>query len=127
LHVTTRLRETRTYTVSNRSDGDREITVEHGVKPEWALLGDAKPVPNTTDLYRFPLKLAKGDSGSQVVVEERTVHAEAPFAAVTEETVKQYLASAAVSPAVKAALTKAQDRKSALAEVQRHLADVQKQ
>jgi hypothetical protein len=127
VHATTRLREPRTYRVINRADQDREVTLEHTVRPDWKLVGDDKPVSGSGDLYRFKLKLAKGQTAQQEVVEERQVTGQEGFLGLSEATVKQYLDSPVVSPAVKAALRQLAERKAVLAELAKQLDELGKQ
>ena len=74
---------------------------------------DAASTPRTTpqhgpDVFRFKLDVAKGKTGSQEIVEER-VHAEKGtlLKSIPEAKLREYLAHAAPSADVKAALTKA--------------------
>jgi hypothetical protein len=43
LHTTTKLRETKTYTVKNRNPQDRTVLIEHPVRNEFKLVDTAKP------------------------------------------------------------------------------------
>jgi hypothetical protein len=126
-HAGTRLRETRTYRVVNRSDQDREVTLEHTVRPEWKLVGDAKPVAGSGDLYRFTLKLAKGQTAEQVVTEERQAATAEGLLKLSDDTVKHFLESPAVSAAVKAALRQSVERKASLVELAKQLEELTKQ
>ena len=43
LYTTTKLRETKTYTVKNRNPQGRAVLIEHPVRSEFKLAGAAKP------------------------------------------------------------------------------------
>jgi hypothetical protein len=127
VHATNRQREARTYRMTNRSDQGREVTLEHSVRPEWKYVGGEQPAAGTTDLYRFRVKLDKGQSAEQEVVEERQVTTQEGALALADATVKAYLENPAVSPAVKAAVRQVAARKAALAELQAQVEELTKE
>lgn len=46
-------RQTKFYTIRNRGKSDRVAVVEHPIRQEWKLVGDAKTLEQSRDLYRF--------------------------------------------------------------------------
>ena len=60
LHTTTKLRETKTYTVKNRNPQDRVVLIEHPVRPDFKLVSKDKPAETARDVYRFELKVPAG-------------------------------------------------------------------
>src|SRR6202011_3305346 len=72
LYATTKARESRTYTVKNRSDHHRTVLIEHPYRSEFPLVGADKP-ERARDVYRFEVKVPAGQSARQEVVEEEDV------------------------------------------------------
>jgi hypothetical protein len=68
-----KLRQTKTYTVKNRSAQDRNVLIEHPIRPDWKLVtGDKKEkVEKSRDAYRFPVKLPAGKTAPFAVHEEQ--------------------------------------------------------
>jgi hypothetical protein len=125
--ATSKHKTTRTYRIFNRSKEDRDVTVEHLVPAEWKLLGEAKPVEGSEYLYRFPRAVAAGKAATQDVTEERTLTVPEKVAALSDEKIQSYLAHAAVSEPVKAALRKLAEQKASLSETQRQLTEINAQ
>src|SRR5262249_28803272 len=128
LQATSKHGHPRTYRVLNRSkDEKRDVTVEHLVPAEWHLIGDAKPVEGSQNLYRFPLAIEHGKAAMHSVVEERTQTVNEKVATVSEDTIQMYLAHAAVSPKVKEALKKLSEQKAELTDTQKQIEEINKQ
>lgn len=130
---TWKTRESKTYFVQNLSEQDREFTVDHIVRPDWTLL-DADGDKKGPSVFRFTLKVAKGKTGEREVREER-VHADKGrlVKEFSESKLREFLANAAVSAEVKAALTKVltaqgkiEQASKQLAETNKHLDDLSK-
>ncbi|MSQ96847.1 MAG: hypothetical protein EXR98_20155 [Gemmataceae bacterium] len=65
------MRETKTYTIKNRSPHDREVILEHPIRSAyWKLVEPKKPAEQTRDLYRFQVAVAAGKTVTFKVVEE---------------------------------------------------------
>ena len=72
LYTTTKLRETKTYTIVNRNDAERLVLVEHPVRNDFHLTDDtSKPAETASDVYRFEVKVPAGKTATQAVTEER--------------------------------------------------------
>jgi hypothetical protein len=71
LYSTTKLQETKTYTVKNRNPQDRTVLIEHRVRPGFQLVSKEKPAETARDVYRFELKVPAGKAATQTVTEER--------------------------------------------------------
>src|ERR1019366_1742660 len=54
------LRQTKTYTIKNRSTHDRQVILEHPIRSEWKLTDAKKAVEQTRDLYRFQVAVPAG-------------------------------------------------------------------
>src|SRR5262249_50224063 len=74
LQRTFALRETKTYRIKNRADRDRLLILEHPDRsPEYRLVKPAERPKTSRDVYRFEVKVPRGESASFPVVEERQV------------------------------------------------------
>jgi hypothetical protein len=50
LHTTTKLRETKTYTVKNRNPQERTVLIEHPVRSEFKLVSKGRPAETARDV-----------------------------------------------------------------------------
>ena len=64
------LRQTKTYTIKNRSTHDRQMILEHPIRSEWKLIEPKKANEQTRDLYRFEVAIPAGKTVTYDVVEE---------------------------------------------------------
>ena len=73
LITTIKQKESKTYTITNRSEQDRSVLIEHPFRPDFKLTSGDKPVETASDVYRFQVKVPKGKTAKQTVAEERTI------------------------------------------------------
>ena len=66
------MRQTKTYTVKNRTTHDRTIIIEHPIRNDWKLVDPKKPSDRSRDVYRFQIDVKAGETGKQDVVEEQS-------------------------------------------------------
>lgn len=92
------------YRLRNASQIGREVTLEHLTPEGYALAGDHKPVPGSTDRYRFVLKLAPDQVAEQAVREAGQTSATVKLADLDDEQARPLLDSAAVGATAKAVL-----------------------
>jgi hypothetical protein len=64
------LRETKSYTIRNRSPHDRLVVLEHPVRSGWKLIEPTKP-EETRDVYRFQVKVPSGKTVTFDVAEDQ--------------------------------------------------------
>ncbi len=64
-------RQTRTYTVKNRSTHDRLVILEHPIRTDWTLVEPKKASEKTRSMYRFEVKVPAGKVATFDVVEEQ--------------------------------------------------------
>lgn len=64
------VRQTKTYTIKNRSTHDRQVILEHPIRSEWKLTEPKKPIEQTRDLYRFQVSVASEKTIPYEVVED---------------------------------------------------------
>src|SRR5207244_107664 len=73
IHTTTKVRETKAYTVANRNDQERVLLIEHPVRHDFKLVEGAKPAETAADFYRFQVKCPAGKTVTETVTEEHVV------------------------------------------------------
>ncbi len=64
------VRQTKTYTIKNRSTHNRTLIIEHPIRSEWKLFEPKKPAEQTRDLYRFMVSIPSGKTITYDVVED---------------------------------------------------------
>src|ERR1019366_4506911 len=64
------IRQTKTYTIKNRSTHVRQVILEHPIRGEWKLTDPKKAIEQTRDLYRFQVAVPAGQLVSYEVVED---------------------------------------------------------
>ncbi|HEY7159425.1 MAG TPA: DUF4139 domain-containing protein, partial [Gemmataceae bacterium] len=127
LHTTTKLRESKTYTVKNRNDEERTVLIEHPVRNDFKLVSDTKPVETASDVYRFQLKVASGKSEKQTVREERIINATVQLSNIDDNSIRHFLKQTITSDKVKAGLKQAMELRWAMNKTQREIAELQRQ
>jgi hypothetical protein len=127
LHTTTKVRESRTYTVKNRNEQERVVLIEHPVRHEFQLVDTAKPAETASDVYRFQLKVAPGKNATQTVSEERLVGAQVVLTNADDNTIRHFLSQTVASEKVKAGLKQALELRWALAKTQREIQELERQ
>jgi len=71
IHTTLKFKESKTYTIVNRSEQDRTVLVEQPFRSQFKLVSDVKPVETASDVYRFQVFVPKGKTEKLLVSEER--------------------------------------------------------
>jgi hypothetical protein len=126
LHTSAREVETATYHIRNRGP-ERTFVLEHQVRPNWAVVGEAKPVEGHLRCVQFTVKAAAATLVRQPVGEERVVPKKETLAEVNDERLKVLLASAAIKDGVKEALRKAVGMRTGLEQTVATLKDLRGQ
>jgi hypothetical protein len=133
LHSTTRVIESKTYKVTNRSTTDRTLLIEHPFRGDFKLTSKEEPVERARDVYRFQLKVPAGKSASQTVTEERDNVAQVVLTNGDDNTIRVFIQSNVTSKAAQEALKKALELKGkadltnqALAHQNQQLADIER-
>jgi hypothetical protein len=126
---TVKVREEKTYTVTNRDGRPRTLWIEQPYRAEFKLVNDVKPVERTAEVYRFEMKLpAKAkETVSQTIVEEQDLSTTIALTNVDDGTIRFFLNQAVTSPQVKAALQQLQQLKAKLAMTTQELNQVNEQ
>ncbi|HZY87333.1 MAG TPA: hypothetical protein VFE78_21030 [Gemmataceae bacterium] len=127
LYTTTKVRETKTYTVKNRNPQDRTVLIEHPVRPDYKLVSKDKPAETASDIYRFEVKVPAGETAKQTVTEERDVGSTVLLTSSPDEQVRDFLQSPVVSARVKEGLKKAMELRWEWGKTQREIGEQQRQ
>jgi hypothetical protein len=127
VYTTTKVRETKTYTITNRNDAERVVLIEHPVRNEFKLVDTDKPNETASDFYRFQVKVPAGKSDKQVVTEERTVQESLQITNLSDDNIRIFLNSKVTSPKVKQGLENAMKLRWAVAKTQRDIQEQQQQ
>jgi hypothetical protein len=126
-YSTSRLREEKTYRAVNRSQDDKTLVVEHPYRPEFKLATDLKPAERTRDMYRFEVKLPKGQAADLPVIEERDLTQTVLLTNSDDQQIRFFLQQQVLSKAVREALEKAMELRGTLAATQRELEQANRQ
>jgi hypothetical protein len=127
LHTTTKIRESKTYTLKNRNDTERLVLVEHPVRNDFKLVDTEKPAETASDFYRFQVKVAPGKSATLTVTEERVLAEEVQIANANDDRLRFFMKETASSTKVKDALKKAIDLRGEVSKTQREIAELERQ
>ncbi|MBI3945147.1 MAG: hypothetical protein HY321_04455, partial [Armatimonadetes bacterium] len=114
-----------TYTIKNKADAERTVVVEHPAQPERKLVQPAEPTEKTPGVYRFEVAVAPGKTGKLEVREEQTMLQAVELLPLDVDALKQEVARAEISPKTRDALAEAIRRKTALAEAERQVNELQ--
>ncbi len=128
LYSTTKLRETKTYTIVNRNDAERLVLVEHPVRNDFHLTDDvSKPAETASDVYRFEVKVPAGKTAKQVVTEERVIGSQIQLTNSNDDQIRFFINSTVASPKVMEGLKQGIALRWALNKTQHDIADQQLQ
>jgi hypothetical protein len=127
LITTTKVRETKLYTIKNRNDAERVVLVEHPVRSNFTLVDTDKPAETASDFYRFQVKVAPGKTETQSVTEERTIGEKLEVSNTDDGQIRIFQQSPVVSQKVKDGLQKALQLRWAMAKTQREIQELQRQ
>ncbi|HEY7308603.1 MAG TPA: DUF4139 domain-containing protein, partial [Gemmataceae bacterium] len=127
LHTTTKLRESKTYTIKNRNEQERTLLIEHPVRNDFKLVSDTKPVETASDVYRFQLKVPAGKTETQAVTEERVINATVQLTNVDDNNIRHFIGQTITSDKVKKGLQQAMELRWATAKTQREIAELTRQ
>ena len=127
LYTTTKVKETKTYTVVNRNDAERTVLIEHPVRNDFKLIETDKPAETASDFYRFQLKVPAGKTDKQSVTEERIINSSVQLTNLDDNNIRVFINNQVTSPKVKAGLENAMKLRWALAQTQREIQELQRQ
>jgi len=124
---TLQIRESKAYYVQNLSDQDRDFTVDHVIRPDWAHLAEMGKKEPGPGVFRFVLKVAKGKTGSQEVDEEKIYTDKGKgLKDIPDVKIREYINNPATGAAVKTGLTSTLELKTKAADTAKQLAEAEK-
>jgi hypothetical protein len=127
LHSTTKVRESKNYTIKNRNEQERLVLLEHPIRHEYKLVDTDKPAETASDVYRFEVKVAPGKTETKTVTEERLLNEQIQLMNFNDDQIRFFINSTVSSPKVKASLKEALDLRWALAKTQREIQEQERQ
>jgi len=122
LEATRKQRESKTYTIKNRTEHDRTVLIEHPYRSEFKMVVAPETQERARDVYRFEVPVAAGKTGRCYVVEEKEELGKRTIADLDDDNVRLIVSQKVTSAAVKEALAKARALKSALSVTQQEIA-----
>ena len=128
LQLTVTERQTTTYRIAGAAREDRTVIVEHPRRPGWDLVEPAGPAPDSTaTAYRLPVAVPAGKTVSLTATLERPRTDRLGLVDLSPEQVQAYASSTELPPAVREALGKVAALRSAVAEKERRIADIERE
>ncbi len=127
LHSTTKIRESKSYTIKNRNDVERIVLIEHPVRNDFKLVNTDKPAETAADFYRFQVKVAPNKTETQTVTEERLLNEEVRFANLNDDQIRFFLSQTVISDRVKDGLKQARELRWAISKTQQDIAELERQ
>ena len=127
VYSTTKIRETKTYTIVNRNDAERIVLIEHPVRNDFALKDTDKPSETASDFYRFQIKVPAGKNEKQVVTEERLINSSVQLTNLDDNSIRIFLNNPVTSPKLKEGLNNALKLRWAMSKTQQEIGELQRQ
>jgi hypothetical protein len=127
MYTTTKVRESKTYTVRNRNDQERVVLLEHPVRNNFKLVETPRPTETASDFYRFQFEVGPGKTVARTITEECDVESLVQLTNDHDEQIQVLLKSQVPSARVKDALQKAMDLRHAVSRTQREIQEQERQ
>ncbi len=127
VYTTTKVRETKTYTIVNRNDVERIVLIEHPVRNDFKLKDTDKPSETASDFYRFQVKVPAGKNEKQVVTEEQLINSSVQLTNLDDNTIRIFVNNPVTSAKVKDGLNSAMKLRWAVAKTQQEIGELQRQ
>ncbi|MCE9533940.1 MAG: DUF4139 domain-containing protein, partial [Planctomycetes bacterium] len=122
----TLIREEKVYDISNRSDMDRTLLIEHLNRKGQGFVfkGDNKPAEEAADVFRFQVAVASKKDLSYTVVEERTQGTNITLTNNDDNQIRFFLSLNETSPALKQRLNDALTMKGKWDDIRREIDNI---
>jgi hypothetical protein len=127
LYTTTKIRDTKAYTIKNRNDVERLVMIEHPVRNDFKLTNTDKPAETASDFYRFQVKVAPGKTETQTVTEERVTGEQIQLTNSNDDQMRFFINQTVASPKLKTALNQAIALRWELSKTQREIGELERQ
>src|SRR5262249_4485718 len=127
LHTTTKIKESKTYTIANRNDTDRAVLIEHANRTDFKLTSKDKPWETASDFHRFQVKVPAGKTVPYTVSEEKDFGSQTILTNSDDQSLRIVLNDKVTTAPVKEALARALSLRGKMADTQRELQQVERQ
>jgi hypothetical protein len=121
MHTTSKIKDSKTYTIVNRTDTDRLVLLEHPNRTDFKLTSQEKPWETASDVHRFKVNVAAGKTTTYTVSEEKEFASTVALTNSDDDGIRLVIKQPVTSPAVKKALEQVLAMRSKLANTQREL------
>jgi hypothetical protein len=121
LEATHKVRDSKTYTIKNRTEHDRTVLLEHPYRPAFKLLTPEKVSERARDVYRFEVQVPAGKSAKQDVIEEQDMAQQIVLSNADDQTLRFFLSQKVVSDDDKTALRRGMALKARVAATQQEI------
>ena len=122
----TKVREVRKYRITNRSQQDRKLIIEHlnRTNQQFKIVDTDKPIEDTKEVYRFQVAVKAGEEKAFVVTEERDVSTAIALSNSSDDQMKYFVSLSEAPPALKAKLAEAMKLKGTWDSQRQELAQI---
>src|SRR5215470_2490113 len=127
LHTTTKIKDSRTYTIVNRNDQERVVLLEHPNRTDFKLTSQDKPWETASDVHRFQVKVPAGKTVPYTVSEEKDFGSTVSLTNLDDQTIRITINDKVTSPKVQDALKNALELKWKLSGTQREIQQQERQ
>ncbi len=107
VYTTTKIKESVTYKIANRTDADRVVLVEHLNRTQFKLTGQDKPWETAADVHRFKVTVPQGKTTDYTVSEEQDFGSNVALTNNDDQSIRILINERVTSPAIKTALERA--------------------
>jgi hypothetical protein len=115
------------YTLTNQTERERVVYVEHPVREGWTLKDTREPEGKSARFYRFRVPLAPGQKTELVVTERRALMDSYALTNFTRSDLELFIARNSIDRATRDALERLVDIKTRVATVDARLAAIDKE
>src|SRR5581483_624431 len=127
VYTTTKIQDTKTYTIANRNDADRVVMIEHPHRTDFKLTSADKPWETASDFHRFKVIAPAQKSTVYAVSEEKDFGSSVAITNSDDHNMRFFINQTVTSPAVKKALNDAIGLKGKLSATQRDIQQVNRE
>jgi hypothetical protein len=127
IYTTTKVKDSKTYTIANRNDTDRVVLVEHANRTDFKLTSKDKPWETASDVHRFKVTAPAGKTTEYTVSEEKDFGSSVAITNADDQNIRIFINEKVTSEPVKAALQKAMELRGKMSATQRELQQQERQ
>ncbi len=121
LYTTTKVKDSKTYTIANRNDTDRVVLLEHVKRTDFTLTSQDKPWETASDVYRFKVNAPAGKTIAYTVSEEKDFASSVTLTNSDDDGIRLIINQPVTSQVVKKALEQVLSLRGKLGDTQREL------